>query len=441
MTAKEIKAKIFPATGYRSRLLSYPALLTATVAELLWLAMNSDLTGYDTLMYIWAADSYATDYLDILRPPVYPLLIIASRAVVGSGPGILYPFICAIQALVMLVSAWYFRATAQKIIGCGERGAFWTTAAYCLLPAVQWHTVSVMTESLAISGTVIMTYWMVRDLPGRVSVRAGLMTMLWLTFLIFLRPMLLCMIPVVGLWLIIQSVRRSSRGRGVAAGWCGLLGCLIAVGAFTALMHKTYGIHTFSGVSVINNFRAVSDAGVIYPHHTDNMALRTNLSRIYGRSELVNYNPMYIITYEIPDVTDSVSMADIEALTKRAAMERPGQVAAHLWRRVWWTARTHRILTYTNIRGVVSLEEILLPNFLQYGIFMLVYPLWLLNRRHRRERRLLWLPWSICMIVALAALVGAMDSWSRLIVPSVPCLIILVAAPLSRLRYNPRQIL
>lgn len=434
-------SKIFPDSGYRTPLLSYPALLVAMVAELVALASMGVHTDWDTLTYLDAADCYARGGVDFWRTPGYPLIIICVRSIVGSGLGSLYTAMNILQGMAMIAAAWYFRRFAVKVTGCGLRAAFWMTAVFCLLPQFQWHTMLVMTESLAAAGLVFMAYWMVRDLPGKISVRSGIMVALWLIFLIFLRPMMLCLIPVVGLWLIALTIRRGRRGRGLTAAWSGFAVCILAVASFTLVMNRVWGIHTFSGVTVINNFCTVAEAGIIYPQHTDNPALRTSLSRAWGYSSLINQDPLYIHIKYCPDLTDSITGGDLEALTARAASERPMVLVRHMWHRAWWRVRGDWLLTFTHIRGLVSLEHILVPRIGVYALFLLLYPLWMLRRTHRRERRLMWLPWGICLVMTVAAVIGAMDTWDRLLTPSIPFMIVIAGAPLSTLRYRPQQIL
>lgn len=441
MSAKSLLAKILPDSGYRTPLLSYPVLLLAMAAELLALGSLNEHEGWDTFTYVDAMNNFSRGVVDFYRPPVYPYFMIAVRALFGAGH--LYAGINFFQALLMIVSAWYFRGAFMRLTGLGPRAAFWTTAVYCLLPQLQWHTMVVMTEAPAVAGMVIMVYWLVRDWPGQMSVRAAVMASLWLCFLIFLRPILMCLIPVVGLWLVIVGrVHKSERRRrkGLAAAWSCLAACVVAVAAYSAVIYRNWGIFTFSGISMVNNFLTASDAGAVFPELTDNAELRTKISRIVGEATVINRDPVMLDTHDVPDLSDSVRPADIIEVTNRAVMHDPGRMAMHLVRRISWCARPSPMLTYTNLRGITSLE-VLTPTFGVYMIFLMLFPIWLLKRGKRRRRLAMWLPWCICAVISATSIVGAMSQWARLTLPALPMTIMLVACLLGHLTYKPGKIL
>ncbi len=429
---------MFPPSGYDSRVLSFPVVLCVMIAELLWMASFGRHEGYDTGGYLDAADMLASGRLDYFRPPVYPAFLLLLRAVVGSGG--LYVAVNVVQAVMMIVSARYFRLICLRLFHGRARVAFWLTAVYCLLPSVQYQVMLVMTEAPAIAGMVFLLWWLVRDYPGRMSVRAGMMAGLWLVFLVFLRPILLCMVPVVAVWLSVRSVRNG--GRGIAAAWCGLGMCVLSVAVYMGLMNRVWGIHSFSGVSVANNYCMVCDAGLLYPHHTDNPALRAQMSRIYDGSYILADNPLYLKTRDVPDWSEELPPSEIEAAVNRAIADHPLEVARHIMYRLRWMVRPAPMSVLTQLPVLRTFEQTFMPTLGLFIIFLAAFPIWLVVRWRRGDRALpLWLLWLAGMAVTWTALVGAMNDWGRLILPCVPAAILLVYAVLSQWHYSPGRFL
>lgn len=438
MTLRE-KIRI-PSSGYRSPLLSYPALAVAWVAGIALMWSYGVWEGWDTGSYIEAITPVLSGRPDFYRPPVYPLLLAAMRWLFGEVGSIVA--VRLVQCAVFIVSAWYFRLICMKFTGGRLRSVFWLAAVYCLLPATLHTCLLIMTESLACSGTVFLMWWLVRDWPECPSVRSAVRLSAWLVFLVFLRPMLLCLVGVVVVYLLVLTFRRR-RTRGLRTAWGGAAACLVLAGAYTVCMHRTYGVWTFSGVSMANSYCMVCDAGMMYPHHTDNEMLRREMSRIYGASHILSADPIFLKTRWVPDVSDDIPAADIQKAVNNAIASDPVELLRHLDRRVRWLVRTSPMLYRTSLPGLKMFERTFYPTMGVYLLFMLGVAVWLVVRRCRRGDRapLSWLMWLTCMLVTWTAILGAMCDWERLIEPCIPFVWLLVWLVLSQWRVQPRKLL
>lgn len=437
---KKLLRKIFPPSGYRCALLSYPALMVLMVAELVIFSFMSDHYGWDTYDYLRAADVWAAGTPDFMRTPIYPLFLWLLRRVFGTGG--IFAALCALQGALMVVSAWYFRGLCAKVLP-GPRNVLWLTAIYALLPSLQWTATLAMTEAPAIALTMILFYWLVRDFPELPTVRSSVYIGLLLIVLIFLRPMMICLLAVVGLWFAALSMRKHRSGtRRRAGAWCAWAVCVAAVLGYSAEMKHTWGVFTFSGVSVCNNFILATDAGILRPEHTSNLALRTQISRIYGSAEVIAEKPVYLAARWVPDVDSTLTAVELQSTVHRALAERPGEVAKHLALRCSYLVRPMPLLKPLNIPVYRSLHQVLVPSIGLFAIAMAIYLVWLIAAWRRGHKHLqLWLLWVAVVTFFATAVLGAMNDWNRLVEPAIPLALLLFGAFLARWRYKPGKML
>lgn len=438
ISAQRTYSKLFPPTGYRSPLLSYPVLLVLMVAEMAYVA-HCTLglpPGMDARSYLAAVDEIAAGRLDYLRTPVYPAILLVLRAVFGAAR--LAAANCLTQCAVLVVSAYYFRLVALKYSDGNRRFAFWTTAAFYLVPATSCWTAMFMTETWAVAGFVFMLWWSVRDMPGEMSVRSALTAGFWLAFLVFLRPIFICFIPVLAVyWTVVWRCRLRRGGRASLAGVL----CAVALGAagYTAAMHARFGIHAFSGISIPNNYCLVSESGAIGPEHTSNAALADTITAIYARADTLVESPLMMCVHGEPYPCEHFTAAEIEAAISEAMSDRPGMVAAHQLHKLMWQIPLEPMLDYTGLPRLGSLERAFYPSMPVYQVFLLTLPVWLLVLRRRRgvNAPMTWLMWLLCVAMSVASVLGAMSDWARLVLPVMPAGFLLAGKALSQLRHRP----
>ena len=110
---------------------------------------------YDTTSYIDAWTSLQHGHLDSLRTPVYPVFLHALSIIFGQQH-YLFIAIC-VQHLIFLVSLFFFYKLLTYFCG-SKRMLFWLSLIYGCFPAISSWNNCILTESLAISGTVFLLY-------------------------------------------------------------------------------------------------------------------------------------------------------------------------------------------------------------------------------------------------------------------------------------------
>lgn len=427
--------KLFPSSGYRSPLLSYPVLLVVFVAEL-WLIVRPDFgksVGGDGLSYFAAIESLAAGYPDMYRTPVYPVILKILDCMFG--PGRIYEALQVFNIVAAVAGAWYFMRLAGKFAFGRRRVIFWLTALYCLTP--WWHlwTSYVLTEPLALAGMSAYLYWTVRDLPARPGVLSGVMSSVWLVFLVFLRPVLMCLLPVAAIywWLL----RR--RGRGARAGVAGTALCVALVLAYVAAYGHVHGSYKLSAVSQWNNYNFVTQAGLHSPDYTSNPALATFIEGTIAGYDTICAEPLIIHYKSVPDAGGEIPLADIDGEIYKAISENPQKALEAMWVRLHVLVWNEPLFTYDRMPRMKIVESTWAPVTGLLMIFQIICAVWLvwLWRRGVRPPGA-WLCWGVMVAVSWSSFVGAYYEWNRLTLPAVPAVLMLVCGMLSFTRPAPR---
>lgn len=219
---------------------------------------------YDSMTYISASENYLNGNIDLFRTPVYPVILGGLRMLFGEQY-YLWSTIC-LQYAISLVSGYFFYKLSNTLIKSKDI-CFWITLFYMAYPSMTRWNNYILTESFAISGTVLFLYILVR-LFREASVTLMISYVLTLLFLLFLRPAFIYIIPVLFLvFLILFFRKRSNKVFGV--GIFGLLVCTIALFSYMKVYERQYGIFASSNVSIINHYYIARQNGLFYTDGVD----------------------------------------------------------------------------------------------------------------------------------------------------------------------------
>lgn len=142
------------------------------------------------------------------RTPVYPFIIGMAKWIGGESH--MTTVIIIIQNIIAAIAVFYAYRIALRATG-SERAAFWIAIAIAFIPdMVAWRN-SVMTESLAMSGSIFLIFCTIGIVDGR-SRWNILGFALWLSFLVYLRPSFVYMLPVLTVLLAWTIWRRRKCG-------------------------------------------------------------------------------------------------------------------------------------------------------------------------------------------------------------------------------------
>lgn len=419
----------FPKSGYRSLWLSYPALYcVAIVIEFVYAFLfcgifSEHILWGDSNSYIMAFVTLASGKLDLLRTPIYPLILGVLKLVFGKG------FIQAtivLQVVIFLISSILFREVVSKFVS-SPKVVFWIVSYYLLGLGINQYNYYILTESFSLSLMVVLMYFLLRRFPNKVEVRDIVFSLLTLLIMVFLRPSFLYLLPVVFIYILGMLLTRTIEVRGFCVGVIGL-GCITScIGYYSIVMHRSYGINSMCIINTYNNYFLLREIGRPNAKYADNEELIKVINEINEKQN--NFQGWL----EIGRIADSY--------------DKNGFTPGDFERFVYNSIKDNKINCLCVIRNRLLLNETVFPILFEYGplsaLHLKLYPTLLQSAilfciliiywitRWRRNRALVVPNLLLIMIIAglwVSVLIGAYGSYYRLCLPSMPALLIMMGS-------------
>ena len=369
-------------------------LILATFNALVLIISKGVVFAEDSESYINAwQDSLSQGYIDFTRTPTYPLILGALKAIAGPR---LSQLCIILQYMVFLISVWVFRKITLQILPSVSIGR-WLTLIYALLPLTCNWASSILTESFAISVSVFLFYHLLKFFYAP-SLGHVLWGALWLTFLIFLRPAFLYLLPVC---LIVSAMYWRLSPKLSLSSLIGVLTVSLLEYSYCSIYEERFGIFAPSNVSTVNFTYLAFRDGLMKPEYTNNVAFQTFIEQ-YDNSEPISYCPFPTIEeYGLKTVAHAVHNSQQDQTIKwiRNALGRFGEA----------TQFFHH-------------SFVILYIFLIFFTFNLLW--------HALICRQFYPIPTLLLIATLGnlftAIIGAQGEWLRLITPSFPLLILMI---------------
>ena len=409
----------------------------------LYMVIGGASTHCDTFSYLHAWETLKTGHIDALRTPVYPIYlglfkeVFAEYYITPASIG---------QHLLFLYSIYCFYIILH-CIGFKKKTIFWTTAVYATLPGIFTWGAILLTESLTMSLSVIYAYVMFK-LKERFSYTMTILNVLILVVLLLLRPAMVYLLPIAFLLWLIAIYRKSVRKQAVA----GVLGVMIAMLSLFSYMHvykHSYGIFATSYVGTYNNFFCSRWHGLLHPEEIKNDSIRADLQKSIDNNGLfcVAFNPIYWRGDNVYPLWEETNYAlktynycEIEDILWLSMKNHPlGHIASVIYR-ANWAAKMPLLYSRSmepwdlTFRDFLCIWDIICKYFLQFITISWLYCMLFVYACvlfYRKKCHLL--SWEILLIFLcgsanlLVAIMGAQGDWNRLIAPSLPFYLIIVA--------------
>lgn len=389
--------------------------LVSALCSVVLIAIFGVCEIYDSSSYIRAWDALSEGRLDALRTPVYPLFLHGLYVVFGPG-SFLFAAIC-VQHLVFLLSLrLLYSLLGQCRLSPGS--VFWMTLIYGCLPAITSWNNCILTESLALSGTIALLYLVFRTDEHPTVAHAASVTCI-LLFLLLLRPIFIYLIPVLLFYSLLLLFRPRTKKKG---GW--LLGGGVLLSAICFLLYmneykKEYGIFSTSNVSVINQYFIARQSGLIDPESIRDARLKSDIELYFQIHGGKDEEPSFLWE-EAQDIAANHNLLVIQENLKTAMGHNLMNSIRSVKDRFMDSAQ--KPLLFSPIWKISIL-------FLAWGfslstlyLCLLLFPiylvLWVIRKREIPWKSLLLYLLGISNI--LVAVLGAQGEWNRLIFPSMP---------------------
>lgn len=423
----------YPFSGYKAWWLSYQILPLYALIEFIIYFFYLGQPNYwiDTYTYLDAVPYVMQGEPDIWRTPVYPLIIGVLKAIFGSNWDVA---MIISQFLIFLVSGIWFYKIARRLVR-KPRYVFWSTAFYLLYPGWFVYNFYLLTETLSICGVVFFAYSLLKVLPRPKATWDVIWPVLWLAYLIYLRPVFIYAIPIIALVFIVQIIKY----KRLPSDYWGIFGLMI-LGASLFLYQKEvtkkYNIHSVSCVTIINNYATLRYDGIIDPSCAEDSTLRALLVETlpdkYNKDD-------ELLWKEFMRIVDQVGYPALEQYEKALAKKYPKDLIKSITMRWERDVSSNKLLPHIRGSWKLNFVDWFVPSIGTFALCMLLYSVLLLVQWRRTKKipyvQVVYL--LICIGMYLAIAVGAQSDYTRLILPVVPLIILLFANFCTSVRISP----
>lgn len=395
----------------------------------------------DGYSYFDAWETIKGGHTDRLRTPVYAMLVGFLTELFGKDTAlVIIPVIHWIIYIAALRAVWQI----DNWIGISH----WINCAVILtlvtVPGFWVFNHITMAETFSTCGIILLIWLSGRYLLGgeKSTLYCAGFTMV---ILIFTKPMFIFLIPVMALfWLI---VCRRNRRHLIAAGISVTAStCMTAI--YIYCMAHTYLVPSLSIATTYNQYYCMRAEGLIIPDEIDNSDLRERFQPLYDSIPGGWYK-----TQPYWQEMWMFNWPDLDVLAKTAINHHPEKVLAATAQRFRTSLSTSQFYSlvdelglspeydrmYANWNGIDHNRE---GGFIYPFHRLIRFPIWgglvilsvfaiIWSYRWRRQHRLPALPALIATIYLTAyitTVIGAHDSWGRILTPVNPLLVMMAGS-------------
>lgn len=406
-------------SGYKSPWLSYTTIYILTLISSVYVIIfGPPGTSADTFDYLAASKMLEHGELHMTRPPLYPAIMLLLRNLFGEIH--LFKCIIVLQYIFFIVAIFYFSKTARLVLK-SDKAAFWTSAVFALLPSFTFYNRDILTESFTLSFVIFFVWTLLYKLPEIPGIRSVLYSGFWLLALIFLRPVMMCFIPVyIIFWGYVALRWRRKALRQIIVAVCVLVATGSTILAYKHCIFIQYGLKSMSASAITNNYYALRDLHLMRPEYTDNPLLKSFLDSVCDISPR-SADQMHANWDEIILVRRLSTPLEREIAVSKAMADNPLAYIHFANRNLGYLSK-HALLPGFRILPQ-RLEPYPLPVDMScYLVFMtmaLILLIW--KGRHIGP----WILFLSTASISGASTIGAMDEWTRLFFPGMACALLL----------------
>lgn len=391
----------------------------ATIGVLVNLCLFGWKTLADSGGYLDAWTVFAEGGIDWGRTPVYPFFLGILQACVGESM-LCWAVVC-VQSIIFLFSVHCFYKLAKILTGKNNI-TFWFTVFYSLVPGIASWNNAILTESLAISGTVFLFYFAIN---GWMKVQGSSLLgfSISLCLLCMLRPSFLYLLPVfLCFWLGTLFLKSKKK-----VAYYGLLGVTFATGVvlcYCFAFQKTYGVFTPSGIGTLNQYCIARQRSLLNPNVIENPALKADIENILQSGKAETVEPYYA---EFGKLRSQYPLSDIQYALSASIKSDIGHFLKEAVDIAGYAGNRNIFDSYVTKKSIIKIKMNLLYLVLAvYGIFLIVGIC-----RKKNIPFLSILIYAACCGNLVLIFVGAQEEWTRLFTPSVSLFLLMVAQLLS----------
>lgn len=372
------------------------------------------ITSSDTSTYFAAGELFANGGIDYLRTPIYPLICHIMQHYFGEY---VLESLTALHLIVFYISIIFLYRTISLFT---DKWAckFIPTALYAWSIPIYEMCLYIMTESLSISGMVILIYCISRIIVGKAGRGTIWSAALILLFLVFLLPFNVCFIPILAL--IMYFSHRKGSLKHLKSAIISLSATSVVFFSYCLWFFNTYGIFGFSYGSTLNLFMISCGSQISELPYNE---LTEEIQIGHGQD-------IYWVWFD----KENCAAEAKKNLKENTAHFVKGKIIliGKSCFKVFPHAKTSPAYEYAIIFQCVSMNVIFIAL-----TALIPFELWLWMRKRRRLVSIIALHILICSLSIVTALAGSSNcEIARLTMPMFPSLCILIGLLADQINFK-----
>ena len=363
---------------------------------------------YDTKSYFQAYESLRSGIIDDFRTPIYPIFVGIFQNILKGTP--LYATIMLLQIIVFLISVHYLYILTKPLRDTKTR--YLLTFVYGVIPLIPSWCNIILTESLAISGSIFYLYYTINSIKYQLTKYVWL-SILWTLLLIMLRPAFIYLIPL-NFFICIILFKKSTK-HVIYNGFIGNVIIALIFCGYCYQMKQTYGIFSPSGVSIINKY-VIDRENIFNTSLIKDKHVKTFIDSLQQENK---YTPFQ-------EAIEIANKLGYERLNNAISDNRQHMLIDHgIIKRIYATSRCN----YSVVAGIIPLNfiEPVIPNLASIFIIIIIFSYIILAYIYTHKS----IPYTTITLLffsignILISIIGGPNDHGRLIMPSFPAVLLL----------------
>jgi len=407
--------KFFKSEEYKPLRIVY--LVAIIVSVLVVIFTGFKVFTYDTYSYFGAKNLLLTGKFSDFRPPVYPFILLITKNLVIT---------VVFQYLLFLIAIAFFYFTL-KMFTHSNRLIFVIMLIYVCHPAfINYHN-QIIPESLSISFVTIFTYFLVKYIKYRKS-KDCILIHLMLLLLIFTKPVFLFMFPVI-IGIFIYLLFKKIPFKSLMLYFISSLVVLSMFVGYLSLMKKEYGVAQISIVGDLNLYAMLRDYDLIDLESIQNPETKEFVSKkIKTTYENSTERKFIFALFESYSIYKNCGQKELHSIVQNSLHKN---FKPFLFSEESNRSRMNNLKSYVGVTidtfipvigWCVSITFFQLFILLFFYFFLIIFDAF--KKRKIPILSIIFLTYISCNMLTI--LLTAPSDYGRLIIPSLPMLLIVV---------------
>ena len=432
---KRIK-EILKSNPFSSNSQNVQLLWLYAIAIIFSLCIYADISvaySNDSQHYMTAGETYLSGRLHNFRTPLYPLVYHFAKTMAGSAAG---HIVVILQILLFMFSILAFYRSCSFLVQ-SRRIVFTASLLYAIHPGIILWNQFIITESFAISGAVILFYFIVefykkQRLWPAVAIPATILA------LIALRPSSIYFTPALALFALFMLAKRRKFAWTL---FSGLFISAIAVAGYCFKYYQEYGIFGPSNVNILNQYYFLRKNNLLMPDDATNGNMSILVADILSAEESERSMDQF---QEFTYLVNTFGHKETNNMIKSAIGRERKSYYRFILQQIIEVRNFPAFSHFVNMATVSPLTKIYIKgsffllafHFHIVYIFLIAYAFVIIFYSQKQKNNSL-IHWVILLTVGsnlILVLTGAISEWHRLFAPSMPLFFMMIASTADKLR-------